>query len=342
MVSIYVDYFMSENRPVYRYVNGELVRVPGDVRDPKRRYAAFALGHREFTDEEERQRDEEEAKWEAERPQREAEAKRQQEEAEKFRASLQYENRVVAFLDVLGWKNVIAQSCFDSELTCKLGIALKTIQGHVQMNEWTSQNVGDGCWPCDPQITHFSDCILLSVLADGNAAHELPFYLHGIVSNLLSLGFMVRGGIAAGLLIHRGSMAYGPALIRAYELESEYADVARIILDKPIAEAWGQGMSVQNKNGSLIGYQKTWRQELDGWRFYDFLQPFTNMPGIKVQGNDVDRSLAPVRAFIMAGLEDHKENVRVLAKYQWAAQYFNDILGEYPQSSLQIIGGVRD
>ena len=61
---------MTEQKlPVFQVVDGRLVRKPNDERDPNRRYSNVAGPDgnylKEFTDAEERQRDEEEAKTEA-------------------------------------------------------------------------------------------------------------------------------------------------------------------------------------------------------------------------------------------------------------------------------------
>ncbi|MBN9581219.1 MAG: hypothetical protein J0G37_06920, partial [Afipia sp.] len=60
--------------PVYKLVSGQLVRKDKDETDPNRRYSATNHPHtgenilREFTDEEEQQRDLEEAQWRADAP----------------------------------------------------------------------------------------------------------------------------------------------------------------------------------------------------------------------------------------------------------------------------------
>lgn len=63
----------EEKLPVFKVVDGALVRKHNDLRDPKRRYAQVCVPEgnylREFTDDEERQRDEEEARWREEAPQ---------------------------------------------------------------------------------------------------------------------------------------------------------------------------------------------------------------------------------------------------------------------------------
>ena len=329
---------MNDEYPIYRIVDGKHVRIP--VRDPKHRYSLTGLGdetiHLEFTDEQEKQRDEEEAAWEAERPQREAEQKRQQEEAESFRASLQYEVRVVAFLDVLGWGDAVARSVNDAELTRAMGVAVNSIRVQGQAFDWGKEH-GMGEWPGDPRISQFSDSIVLSMRADNNTAIHLPRSLFSLVRQLMEHGFLVRGGITTGQLIHRGSMTYGPALVRAYQLESKIAVHPRIILDQPLAQTFGQGMKYINKDRSLIGQEKTWRQDVDGWSYYDYLQPFMSIPGIEHTAEYVTATLRKPRQVIVDGLKKYRTDIKVLDKYRWAARYFNNVLSEYPQCNLERI-----
>lgn len=327
----------DQKLPVYRIVDGELVRIPGDRRDPNRRYSSVSgpQGNylREFTDEEERQRDEEEAKWEAERPQREAEAKRQAEDAVRFRESLKYKHRVIAFLDVLGWSDAIKRSIADPKLTQQLGITLEAVRGYVKLNEWTQQHGGEDGWPGDPQITHFSDCIIVSVAADTHAEMNLVWNLRSILSQLLRLGFVVRGGIAQGQLIHRGPMVYGPALIQAYELEKK-ATAPRVILDPILSKQWGRGTPVSDTDGNLLGYDKLWRQDDDGWAFFDFLQPFPSTPPIILEPEQIRAQLEPVRSLIISRLDENKSSMSVYAKYCWMSRYFNCVLDDYPNSGI--------
>lgn len=167
--------------------------------------------------------------------------RRQRKKAAQFRESLKYEQRIAAFLDVLGWGGAIKQSIKDPMLTQQLGIALDVARTRAQIHEQLKQHAGnsvDSVFPEDPQITHFSDCILVSVAATEFARMYIESELATIVSKLLQLGFLVRGAIVQGALIHKGSLAYGPALVQAYVLESEIARVPRIILDPALAKQW--------------------------------------------------------------------------------------------------------
>jgi hypothetical protein len=328
--------------PVFRLVDGQLVRIPGDIQDPKRRYAGTANATtgeqylREFTDAEERQRDAEEAEWEAQRPQREAEQKQREEEARNFRESLKYEERIVAFLDVLGWGHAIAQSAHSPDLVQKLGIAMQGIGAHVKMNAWQREHGWDG----DPMITHFSDSVLISVAVHRFAKDQLEWMLRGVVQGLLFAGFFVRGAVAYGPLIHREALVYGPALIEAYRLESTEAKAPRIILDESIARAWGDGVPIQDRSGTLLGHHRTWRQDDDGRFFFDYMPDPLNI--FRFGPRQIDAGLAShmkrCRELISQGLLEHANNARVLSKYEWLAKYYEKVRKENEEQGWEPIG----
>jgi hypothetical protein len=331
--------------PVFRLVEGKLIRVPGDVRDPKRRYASTTnvqTGEsylREFTDEEERQRDAEEAAWEAGQPQREAEAKRREIEAEQFRQSLEYEARIVAFLDVMGWAAAIAASANSVEVTKKLGIAVQGLNAHVQMIEWQRKHGGPSGWPGDPMMTQFSDSLLISFVADRDAKSHLEMTLSAVVLGLMFNGFVVRGAVAYGPMIHREALAYGPAMVAAYELEQKSAIDPRIILSSALADAWGTGEPVHDRNGALLGHRRLWRQDDDGVYFFDHLSNPVGMFMLDQQEPPtVFRDLmGKWRTLIVERMEQNRGNPSVVRKYAWLARYFNRECAENPGGHIEAI-----
>ncbi len=323
----------EQKLPVFKIVDGSLVRKSDDSRDPERRYAHVAGPEgaylREFTDDEERQRDDEEARWAAEAPQRALEAARRQTEADAFRASLKYEIRLIAFVDILGWTEAVKAAPGDPTRTQKLGLALNTIRSQTQRSEWMVKHGGNDGWPGDPQVTHFSDCLTISARPDYAGKSELVSALGFLSMSLLQQGFLLRGGITVGELYHRESMVFGPAFLKAYELESRCAVYPRIILDPALAEQWGQGDAYREKDGSLIGHARTWRASHDGFRFFDFLQPFKGAPTFWDSPNLVRNSLLPLRSLIIENLKTHTGNAGIWPKYVWLANYFNEVCTDY-------------
>ena len=332
-------YMSQENTPVYMLIDGERVRKPGDVQDPKRRYRAIVncqTGEsyfQEFTEEEESQADDQTAQWEAEKPIREAEEKQRALDAEKFRESLVYEDRIVAFLDILGWKEAIKKSRTDSELTKHLGISVNNIAVFSDFLENSRQMIGYDKFMNGLQLTQFSDSILISIRADKDCQRNLLWCLGPIVSQLLNLGLFLRGGIAYGKLIHRGAIAYGPALITAIELEQS-AVYPRIVLDQALATTWKQGESYYDGE-KLLFCDKSWRKDRDGYSFYDFLQPF--MAGHFRDNQHFRLFFENVRPKITNNLDEFRGIPKVLMKYAWLASYFNDVLDEYPDISVEKI-----
>lgn len=331
----------EQKLPIFKIVNGELVRKPNDSRDPNRRYSQVVGPDgnylREFTNEEERQREEEEARWIAEAPQRAQEEERQKVEAEIFRASLKYEKRLIAFIDILGWTEAVRAAPGNFEKTQKLGLALNTIRGQVLNSENMSKLGGDDGRPGDPKVTQFSDCLTISALDDYAGKTAIISTLNILSMSLLHQGFLLRGGIAVGDIYHRESMVFGPAFLKAYDLESRCSIYPRIILDPLLSKLWGQGDAYLEKDGSLIDYARTWRLSNDGFRFFDFLQPFGGSPSFWNSTSLIRNSLEPLRSLIIDNLKLHVDNTGVRAKYVWLANYFNDVCSEYEGHGVELI-----
>jgi len=135
--------------------------------------------------------------------------------------SLQYEDRVVAYFDILGWGSHILEAGEDPARIARLAAAVRMFTSHVGA-------VGDK----DARITTFSDNVVFS---KRYAPEDIPWFLHGIATIMLgaaTFGFLVRGGVTRGSLIHDEHIVFGPALNRAYELESKQAVYPRVLIDE--------------------------------------------------------------------------------------------------------------
>jgi hypothetical protein len=88
---------------------------------------------------------------------------------------------------------------------------------------------------------NFSDLTVRStrIPDDANIGDFVDWELFYLAANQLALatnGVLVRGGICIGDLFVRAgkTMLFGPALVKAYKLESEYAVYPRIIIDRDL------------------------------------------------------------------------------------------------------------
>jgi hypothetical protein len=154
---------------------------------------------------------------------------------------------VVVFYDVLGWRSEIEKAGADQE---KIGNLRRMILSHARVLRMPVQ--------VPVNVSTFSDNIVISTpVLDGN----VPYFLRSIAAmQLMTAGmhFLLRGGITIGDIYHDDEVVFGPALNRAYELESKIAVVPRIVFDAELLELGDVSWLSACENG------------------VHFLDPFTN------------------------------------------------------------------
>lgn len=141
-----------------------------------------------------------------------------------------YEMRYVAFIDILGFKNKVYKSVYDSSELHRIENVLKYIQELKKQNDedsYSSKYVGR-------EFSMFSDSIVISYPAygQGNAFNILIDLAH-ICLEILAKGFILRGGITIGKLFHKDVVCFGPAMNMAVEMEKN-AKYPRIIVDQNV------------------------------------------------------------------------------------------------------------
>jgi hypothetical protein len=246
-----------------------------------------------------------------------------------------YEERFIAFLDILGWRKQVEASKADQSLIRKLGAVLAHLKGAS----------GKTILPL-LEFSQFSDCIIISTLASEFNISKFLSAAMGINQVLLYLGFLVRGGITKGLVYHNGSVAFGQALTRAYDLE-RLSVYPRIILDHDIEQLF---LDSQNFTSNGINCQFKWiRRSPDGFYFLDFLQS-QNAQSIVGQEEAADGQKSPplhflrdVREMIARNLRDHHDSrdIRTWEKYRWTAEYFNEVVLEYSEANMEMLNEVK-
>lgn len=143
-----------------------------------------------------------------------------------------YTDRIVVFADILGFKNIVFSSISDYKNLQKIEKALKLIQQTAEeLKTYKSEEL-------DTEVCFFTDSFVLSWIDKGNDSF---FYILSQIiylqQNLILNNLLLRGGIAKGNLIHKGSVIYGPALIKAVELEGKQAKYPRIIIEPCVIES---------------------------------------------------------------------------------------------------------
>ncbi len=153
---------------------------------------------------------------------------------------MKYEERVVAFIDILGFRSLLEET-----------VDSKGVENEVKINSVVDAYTSirrildlDNSFSDDSlkisrskQVSIFSDCLVISF-----KAHEPSEVFHTLleikilIMQLLWSGMLCRGAVSLGKFIHTPEYLFGPALAEAYLLETKAALYPRVILDRPVIE----------------------------------------------------------------------------------------------------------
>lgn len=167
----------------------------------------------------------------------------------------------VAYLDILGITNRI-KSNKEAQLD-----ALNTLHNlYTSIIELTDPQKGIKKYE-NIQFKIFSDNIIIAKqLSQEDKANDVVTLL-SCVSNFLcsavgdGVGWLVRGGITIGDFYIDDTIVWGPALLRAYELEDKIAIYPRIILDEIVTNV----LSSSTIKNDFV------RVDKDGCRFLNYM-----------------------------------------------------------------------
>jgi hypothetical protein len=145
--------------------------------------------------------------------------------------NIEYKQRITAFVDILGFKNIvestISNKIIDSSKVQDIGEVL--LYAIDELKEFTGGGIENNTF----RFSHFSDSFVVSRVIETRYDIMLFFIaLSNIMDALRTSRMLVRGGVTIGELMHDHGLLFGPALNRAYKLESKHAIVPRIIVDE--------------------------------------------------------------------------------------------------------------
>jgi hypothetical protein len=220
-----------------------------------------------------------------------------------------YKEKFVAFIDILGFKNIISQD---------------VNTGEKYINFFTERikhilNVLDETWEGMFSVKMFSDCICISC---DNNSYEMSAMLSELsfMQLFFSLeGIFIRGALTIGLHFENDHMIFSQGLIKAYELEQN-AIYPRIILDENVVKI------LFNKENGYIqddGNVEYVMHSPDGIYFLDYLDTLYE------EGIEQDEFMLRHKQSILNQVNENLTNNKILEKYRWLAEYHNHKFREF-------------
>jgi hypothetical protein len=252
--------------------------------------------------------------------------------AERLTESDLPERRIVAFIDILGFRSHIT-SIFEGgniELYATLQRALSLLKGHAD-----AAPLGFAL-PSTARGTAFSDCIAMSDETTDSGATNLAWRVALLTAWLLQDGILCRGGVAIGRTLHTDRVILGEGLISAVDLESRAAVYPRILLTEEVAE-----------------FASTWPPLARMQRDFDglpYLDPFFMLRQSPVPGQlpkslwetpwDTEKFIrigTHLRRLIAASRSSGSAKVGELAKQQWLLNKLHLAAREHLASDLDAL-----
>lgn len=239
---------------------------------------------------------------------------------------LVFEERYCAFIDILGFSSTVSElerspnpQRLDRLLSCLNFMAEEQSESayttdlpiyNLEGSNLIERELGD------PRITYISDCVIVSTERTPDGFKQICNKASKIFTEMLVDGYLCRGAISGGPLIHDNRIIMGSAYMNAYKLEGRAID-PKVVIDKNLSEIEDSYPSVfpncpptieRGKDGSL----------------YLRMFPFQYFPPYCYNWTTY---LLRIRQHVSNGLTSQDE--RVQKKYDFARSEFNFALSEY-------------
>lgn len=222
----------------------------------------------------------------------------------------QYRRRFIAFLDILGFKELTLKADDDEGARDTIRQAIGILQGA------NNDRRGSGY-----VFTHFSDSIVLTADVSGTGARAIMESCCRLYLLLLRRGLLLRGGLAVGNVIHQTEgVLYGTGLLEAYNLD-ERGIPPRIAVTEG---AW-QALREETSVGFQTRYVTT--DEYDLSAIVNVLQDYIRIGRPRDDSTPTKLRIANrIAATISAQAQNTELKPEVRAKWRWLRSYWNSAM----------------
>lgn len=247
-------------------------------------------------------------------------------------APKRFDDRVVLFLDILGFKKHVEETV-DKENN-DLPERIATLHRALSKMGETALNYGIGD---KRQVTQFSDSIVISFnIVDKALVVDTFKVCLKIWVELLMDRIICRGALSSGKLIHTDQILFGPALLDAYETESEAAMYPRIIMDRSLYR-YGRAYNEGDKIVFPEHLSDFISLDHDGKYYLNFLHGARHIINDK---ENLKQYFETLREVIIYGSRYQKPSLKV--KYGYLKYKYNDFLNDFrgmPLNAIQSMYG---
>ncbi len=212
------------------------------------------------------------------------------------------------FLDFLGFRQIIDRIAKEETFLAHLLHAIDLVS---EIGKGTSDVLKTH------QITQFSDSVVLSYnVGEESGVFHLLFDVAIAIVELAGMGFLVRGAITSGELLHTRQYVVGPAMVKAYELESKRAVYPRVLIDPKLVEIAKVSHASHHDPSDEAGYVRSFfTRDFDCLYYFDYVSFQSVVVDVGMEACNYPSYLEEIRDIIKSGFS--AKDVRVVEKYLW-------------------------
>jgi hypothetical protein len=238
------------------------------------------------------------------------------------RNCMRYEERVLAYIDILRFKNAVNNTIKEDgndnfhEIQ-RIDNILNELQWQSKYKDYLISNE----FPIGSKVTtQFSDSIIISYLKTENIGiYRILLDIYFLCITAMQNGFLFRGAVVNGKVIHTKEKIFGPAYLKAYEMEQKKAIFPRVIIDDDvIAIAKNNYSKCANPDAEYNDLLKLIPCDFDGIRYIDYVNKLYT--GVGVGEEEEHRIL--IGEIIKKMEEDFNTDTGVKCKYLWLKEKF--------------------
>ncbi|MGE4106490.1 MAG: hypothetical protein AB7F66_04695 [Bacteriovoracia bacterium] len=240
--------------------------------------------------------------------------------------SHEYSKRVVAYLDILGFKDHLKER------------KLSELIHALELFRFSTPNQSGALYK--PEVTVISDSVIIA--ADITIKSACDHFLKDLIRSLAHLSLSrvwIRGAITYGDYFKKNDYLVSPALSEAYLLETKSARVPRVILGESALNRFHLVAGKHMFPDDWVRYLNQFTcQDSDGFRYIDYLKgfreadfvlPFSDfekfLPNDSFEKTFIKEKLNYLvhRHAVSDEIIAHSENSNIKSKFIWVANQHN-------------------
>jgi hypothetical protein len=253
-------------------------------------------------------------------------------------ADPQYDRRYCAFIDILGFSELIqtldrgdTSPEFMRDLLSKVHNPPSTNAGEMPDADFRAQSI--------------SDAVAMSGATNASGLGAIIHSINRLAVDLLKQGFFIRGAIVKDSLYHDDKTVFGSALVRAYRLESAVVRYPRVMVTREVVsdlhEIDDKGIARLLRRAedgpmfvhvlreielaalpAILGSQQTIHLGIDNTMFRGKLVPF-----------------ACIADQLQRRFDEATDNPNHFEKVKWFANYWNETISNWDLHGFKRVTG---